>query len=260
MSTGYAIPWHLGPLTALDTETTGVNIREDRIVTGYAATVGPAGYRRNRTVGAHVLIDPGVDIPAGATAVHGISTEKAREMGCDPRDGIGSIAQAVADSLNARIPVVGFNLAFDLGMLHYECLRHDLPTVSERMGLPPAQAYGPIIDAHVLDKYVDQFRPGSRKLDDSKGPGVATHYGVPLGDNAHTADADAIAAVRVAVVIAERYPDLPTDPVALHQMQKLWRHDQASSLERHFRTKGGKRDAFVDRCWPFCLDDTHLPA
>jgi DNA polymerase-3 subunit epsilon len=249
--------WHLGPLTVADTESTGVDTRQARIVTGYVATV--LGRADGRTVlpGAHVLIDPGVDIPEEATRVHGVTTEHAVEHGCDPEDGVNSLAEACARSLLARIPLVFFNGAYDLNLIYHECLRHDLPTIAERIGLHRDAMVGPVIDAHVLDKHVDPWRKGSRKLDDSKGPGTATHYGVPL-TAAHTADADAMAAGRVAVVIADRHPEIARmDLRSLHQAQKGWRAEQMTSLQHYFHTKGGRPDAYCDPCWPSCVDPTH---
>lgn len=255
-----ATPWHLGPLTAFDVESTGVNTREARIVTGYVSTVLSRAEKRRQSIGASVLINPGVPIPQGATDVHGITDEIARAKGCDPRDGVNSLAEAVARSLIARIPVVGFNIVYDCAILYWECLRWNLPTVAERMGLPPAAPFGPIIDAHILDRHFDQYRKGIRTLDDRKGPGTGTaaHYGVPL-TKAHTADADAIASVRIAVKIAEKFagPDMPTDAVALHVMQKLWFADLQANRQHYFRTKGGKPDAYVDPCFPLCTDLSH---
>lgn len=248
--------WHLGPLTPFDLETTGIDTRQARIVTGYAATILGRADGRRILPGAQVLIDPGVDIPQEATNVHGVTTAYAKEHGCDPVDGVNSLAEAVARSLLARIPVVGFNLAYDLTLLYHECMRHDVPTVAERLGLAPSAMVGPIIDAHVLDKHVDR-RKGSRRLDNSKGPGVASHYGVPLG-NAHTADADAVASVRVAVVIAERYPEIARMTLPdLHRAQKRWREEQMTSLQHYFRTKCDRPEAYCDPCWPLCVDPTH---
>lgn len=250
-------PWHFGPLTCFDLESTGISTREDRIVTGYVATILGKADGRRRVPGANVLINPGVPIPKEASAVHGVFDIVAQEKGCDPRDGVNSLAEAVARSLLARIPVVGFNLAFDFAFLHWECIRHDVPTVAERLGKARDAMFGPIIDAHVLDKHVDPYRSGSRKLDDSRGPGTATHYGVPL-DNAHTADADAIASARVAVEIAKRFPGIGAmDVVTLHRSQKVWRAEQMVSLERYFRVMKGQTGAYCDPCWPYCVDLTH---
>lgn len=251
-----ATPWHLGMLAPLDFESTGVDTREARIVTGYTAVL--LGRDRGRGLASRptsLVVDPGIPIPPGATEVHGVTDEMAR-AGVAADDGVNTFAEEVARALQARIPVVGHNLTYDLSLLYWECLRHDLPTVAERLGYLRDAPVGPIIDTYVLDKHFDQFRRGSRKLDDSKGPGVATRYGVPLG-RAHTADADAIAAARVAVAIAVKYagPDLPTDAAQLHPLEKLWAFDQRTSLERHFRKKNP--DARVDRCWPICTDPSH---
>jgi len=248
-------PWHLGPLCAYDLETSGTNTRVDRIVTGYVCTVLGRAEGRRQMIGADVLISPGVPIPAEATAVHHVTDEMAREKGCDPVDGVNSVAEALSRALIARIPVVGHHVHYDLSMLYWECLRHGVPTVAERMGLPPAAAVGPIIDTLVLDKHVDPYRRGSRRLDDSKGPGLASLYGVPLA-RAHTADADAIAAARVAVKIAEKYPRLISpDAVQLHKEQKAWAFDQRASLETYFRKKDPNK--VLDRCWPMCIDPDH---
>lgn len=251
-------PWHLGPLCAFDTESTGVDRREARIVTGYAATILGADDGRRVVPGAQVLIDPGVDIPEEATRVHGVTTEVAQAKGCLPVDGIYAIVAALARALKARIPIVGFNLSYDFGLLHHECLRHGVPTLAEMLGKAPDAMFGPVIDAHVLDKHVDPYRRGSRKLDDSKGPGTATHYGVPL-TAAHTADADAIASARVAVRIAQLYPEVGgADLGTLWTLQRRWRAEQMDSLTRYFRRNGqSDADAWCDPCWPYCVSPEH---
>ena len=52
-------------------------------------------------------------------------------------------------------------------------------------------ALRPVLDPRVLDKHIDPYRRGGRKLTD-----LCAHYKVAL-DGAHSADADAIAACRV---------------------------------------------------------------
>jgi DNA polymerase-3 subunit epsilon len=255
-----AAPWWLGPLTPFDIETTGINVREDRIVTGFVGTVGPRRPGgRMLDVRANVLINPGVPIPPEASAVNGLTDEVVRAKGADPYDAINGLAEELARSLVAHIPVIGHNISFDLSMLYWECLRWGLPTVAERMGLPPAANVGPIIDTLVLDKHTEQYRRGSRKLADhpEKGPGVATHYGIPLAA-AHEAEADAMAAAGVAVRIAEKYPDeIMGDPRQLHQVQKLWAFDQRGSLQTWLRKKNNDPTLTIDRCWPMCTSPDH---
>mgnify|MGYP001599517541 CR=1 FL=1 len=242
--------WYLEPVTPFDLESTGVDTREARIVTGYVSTVRLADGRREIVPGAQVLVNPGIPIPPGASAVHGITDEIAREKGCDPQDGLHSIAEALARSLLAHIPVVGFNVVYDFSLLHWELIRHDLPTIGERLGRSRDAWFGPVIDAHVLDKQIDPYRKGARNLG-----ATCQHYGIDLRD-AHTADADALASTRLAVRIGRTYATIgEMAPRPLHMKQKGWRSSQAAGLETHFRKT--RPTAFVDRCWPICTDLTH---
>lgn len=59
------------PLAFIDLETTGVNISADRIVEIAIVKISPDGSRLTK----RKLINPLMPIPAGATAVHGISDE-----------------------------------------------------------------------------------------------------------------------------------------------------------------------------------------
>lgn len=245
-------PWFLGPLSPFDLESTGVNAREARIVTGYVSTV-LAG-TREVVPGAHVIVNPGVPIPSGASAVHGITDEVAQAKGCLPADGLYAIAEALRRSLLARIPVIGFNIAYDFALLHWELLRYGLPTIGERLGRSRDDMFGPVVDAHVLDKFVDPYVSGTgqRKLEPT-----CARWGVPMG-KAHTADADALAAAQLAVVIVRRTPSLAgLDLRALYLLQREQRAVQAASLQAYFRGKGGRPDAFVDPCWPMCVDQSH---
>lgn len=244
--------WYDEPITVFDLESTGVDTREARIVTAYVANVLGEEQDRHVMTGVDILVNPGVPIPPGATDVHGITDERAQRDGMHPADALANITHALADSLKARIPIAGFNLAYDFTLLYRECLRWDVPTLAELLGRPPNGMFGPVIDAHVLDKGVDPYRRGSRKLD-----ATAAHYGVTLYD-AHTADADALAAGRVAVEIARRYTAVGrADLRQLYVMQQTWRAQQMQGLQDYFRTKKGQPDAYCDPCWPACVDDTH---
>ncbi len=71
--------WNAGPFLAFDTETTGVDVENDRVVTACLIKIVPGQLAETR----NWLIDPGVEIPEAATAVHGVDTEKARNDGED---------------------------------------------------------------------------------------------------------------------------------------------------------------------------------
>ncbi|MDX2954548.1 exonuclease domain-containing protein [Streptomyces caniscabiei] len=229
---------------AWDTETTGPNPVEDRIVT--AAIVVRGGNREPRDFS--YLINPGIDIPEAATAVHGITTEKAKTDGEDPRAALDSIAGRLVDAITWGMPVVAFNQSFDWTILHHDLIRNGLPTVEERLDSEPLT----LIDPHVIDKQVDKYvkGTGARKLKPT-----SERYGVELTDW-HTAEADALAALLIAEAQFDRYPQLNSmGPTQLFAAQKAWRAEQQAGLQQWFRTRataeqGGDPNKVIDGSWP----------
>ncbi|MYX67304.1 DNA polymerase-3 subunit epsilon [Streptomyces sp. KhCrAH-43] len=222
--------WHLGRMAGFDLETTGPDPLTARIVTACIVQVGG----QQPTVAANWLTDVGgLEIPAEAAAVHGISTEKAHADGVDLRQAVDEILTALRQVITSGTPVVAMNARFDLTLLDRE---------AARFGLDPLPA-GPVIDPFVIDKEVDRYRPGKRTLTH-----LCEHYQVRL-DGAHSADADAIAACRIAWRQATRYPQLAVITLAdLHAAQVGWAAEQAASLQAHFRQT--RPDAVVEGGWP----------
>ena len=70
--------WYEGPLAAFDTETTGVDVETDRIVSAAVVVQDAPGTRPRVT---RWLVNPGVPVPAGATAVHGLTDERLQRDG-----------------------------------------------------------------------------------------------------------------------------------------------------------------------------------
>ncbi|MGH3497479.1 MAG: exonuclease domain-containing protein [Nocardioidaceae bacterium] len=231
--------WADGPILGFDTETTGVDVHTDRIVTACTVMVRPPGHGRPA---AHTwLIDPGIDIPDGAAAIHGITTSHAQTHGADPNIALFEISARIAVALSAGIPVVIFNAAYDLSILEAENVRHRLPTLTERMN---PRRVGPIVDPFVLDRHLDPRRKGKRTL-----AATCDHYHVTL-PAAHTADADALAAARLARVIGVKYPQIARlRPGDLHASQIAWHSDRQASFATWLKSQG--RDATdVDGHWP----------
>lgn len=232
--------WHQGPLVCFDLETTGVDPFRDRIVSAAVIEVGARRETRTHSW----LLDPGIPIPEGASAVHGISTEFAANNGMAAGAGVRDIARKLLDCAHAGAPVVGHNLgSYDLTMLWAECMRHGHR--DHVASLEDLAAEGCVVDTFVLDKAVDTYRKGSRKLVD-----VAAHYGITLTEaEAHGATADALAAGRIAWVIAQRYPHLlDRTPQSLHAWQVMEKRAQAESFGRYLRKQGKPDD--VAREWP----------
>jgi DNA polymerase-3 subunit epsilon len=231
------VSWHRGLIAAFDLETTGVDIESDRIVTASRWIIDPA---KGSKVHAGWMVDPGVEIPEGATAIHGITTEHAREHGQDPASAVREISGDLVHWSAEGAVTVAYNAQFDVSMLHRECLRHG--HTAEAEGLAKLR---PVADPLVLDKAVEKYRKGSRKLVD-----VAAHYGIELTEqDAHGSAADSLAAARVAYVIAERYPHIGRMPAdELHDIQREWKADQAAGLQRYLRKKDPA--AAVSPHWP----------
>lgn len=226
--------WHHGRLAAFDIESTGVDPQEDRIVTATVSVVGGG----LPTASTSWLADPGVEIPAGASNVHGITTEHARANGRPAHEVVREIVETLAAEIARGVPVVAFNARYDLTMLDREARRHGIVPLAER-GHEVL-----VIDPLIIDKQLDMYRKGKRTL-----TAVCQVYNVPLSeDEAHAADADAIAAARVAWRMGQKFEELQVGLKELHGSQIIWAAEQAESLEEWFREQG--KDETIERVWP----------
>ncbi len=213
-------------MVGFDTETTGVSTTNDRIVT--AALIR----REGDGVETHTwLINPGVEIPARATEVHGITTEHAREHGVAPSDALEEIAAELAAAMGEGTPVVGFNAQYDLTILEAELTRHGLPTLADRLG----GRVRPVVDPLVLDRHLDKYRKGPRKLID-----MCHIYAVPVvADDLHAADADVLATLDLVQAMAQMYPTMgQLDLDALHDQQASAHHAWAVRFAAWLTSKG----------------------
>ncbi|NJQ01043.1 exonuclease domain-containing protein [Streptomyces zingiberis] len=229
--------WHREALTGFDLETTGTDIESDRIVTAALAELRPDG---GPGAVRSWLLDPGVPVPAEATAIHGITTGHARRHGLPAAAGVAEIVAAVAGILRAGRPLAVMNARYDLSLLDRECRRHGVAPLAARLGGAP----GPVIDPLVLDKHVDRYRKGKRTLQ-----ALCAHYEVELA-GAHDAGADALAAAGVAVRIGRLHTSVGSlEPPALHDLQIRAAADQAASFQRYLRRTSDPA-AYVERAWP----------
>ena len=219
-------------LAVFDTETTGLDTRHARIVTCFLGIIGPNGEVQE----SHSwLADPGVDIPEQAAAVHGVTTEMAREQGRSAPDVVREIGDTVGGYLASGLPVVAYNAVYDFSILHHEMVRYDIAPLSDPR---------PIIDPLVIDRAVDTYRKGKRTLGMA-----AAHYLVAL-DDSHRADADAIAAGRVAQAILRQHEETLTgDAQWLHDQQIEWARAWAENYQK-FRRGSGDPSFVASGAWP----------
>lgn len=232
-------PWYKGPLLSLDTETTGVDVFEDRMVTCNMTYSYNNGITPDYV--ANWMVDPGVEIPEGASNVHGVTTEIAQRDGGDPFEALKNIANHLKNWDSLGFPVVIFNAAYDASLLNAEF---------DRYGISRPTNWDRVIDPLVLDKGLDPFRKGSRKLID-----MARHYGIELSeDDAHSADFDAGASVQIARKIGELWEiDAPIEEI--QAQQKIWKKKQAAGFQRYKRELDNDQTLIINGEWPFQTKD-----
>lgn len=204
-------------LGVFDLETTGVNVEEARIVSAHVGVLNEHGALVSRR---DWLVDPGVEIPAQAQAVHGISTGQARKEGLEASIAVAEILASLAELFSRGVAVVAYNAPYDFTVLDREARRHDLVALADP---------NPIVDPLVIDRAVDKYRRGKRTLQVT-----CEHYGVCL-DNAHDASDDAVAAGRLAQELARRFPQLAVEAALLHEHQIAWSREQAEDFQSYMR-------------------------
>ncbi|MBD9728583.1 3'-5' exonuclease [Streptomyces caniscabiei] len=229
--------WYEGPLAAFDTETTGVDVETDRIVSAAVVVQDAPGTRPRVT---RWLVNPGVPVPAAATAVHGLTDEQLQRDGRWPAPVMEEIARALAEQAVRGRPLVVMNAPFDLTLLDRELRRHRASSLDRYVETTPLR----VLDPRVLDKHLDRYRKGRRTLTD-----LCAQYEVTL-DGAHDAAADAQAAMDVVRAVGHRFATrlARLSPAELHTLQAVWHAAQARGLQAWF-ARSGTEEA-VDPAWP----------
>lgn len=234
--------WLEQTMVGFDTETTGVSTTLDRIVT--AAVITRTGTGADATVTTRTwLLNPGVEIPEQATAVHGITNQMAQDSGADPVMALEEIALHLSEALRAGFPVVAFNASFDLSILEAELRRHELPSLASRLETDDIR---PVVDPLVLDRHLDRYRKGKRKLID-----MCATYGVEVdGDDLHAADADVLATLDVVHAMARAYPTIGEVELSDLHDQQVSAHRAWAENFRAWLTSKGKTDDLPGLKWP----------
>lgn len=212
-------------MCSFDLETTSADPRTARIVTSALVKVEVP----NKEVVLR-LADPGIEIPEAATAIHGITTEYARANG-RPHDEV--VQQTIADIYAAweqGFTLIVYNATFDLSVLSQ---------------LDPSFVVkGLVFDPYVVDR-ARVRRPGKRTL-----TAVSEYYAVPVGDDAHEASADALAAARIAWQMCKRWPELTQmDEGELMEQQAIDYFRMQESLAQYFERQG-RDTSTINYAWP----------
>jgi DNA polymerase-3 subunit epsilon len=175
------------PLAFFDIESTGISPRADRIIELAVVRIHPDGNRDSR----RWLVNPGIAIPPETTRIHGFTDADVKD--CPP-------FPAVADSAYRYLE------GCDLG--GYNLLRFDVPMLVEEFAR--AGLFFDIEDRNIVDVQRIFHQKEPRDL-----TAALAFYCGEMHLDAHGAEADVLATIRVLEGQYRQYNDLPQDMNAL---------------------------------------------
>ncbi|MBS1644538.1 MAG: 3'-5' exonuclease [Bacteroidetes bacterium] len=178
------------PIVFFDLETTGTNPAKDRIIEIALVKLSPEGNRDTWIK----RINPGIPIPAEATAVHGITDADVKDA---PE------FRQIAKELSIWLRGCDFG--------GYNCARFDLPMLVEELLRAGVQV--DFSNARTIDAQKIFFMMAQRNLS-----AAYKFFCNKTLENAHSAEADTLASIEVLEAQLDRYQELGTDVEKLHQL------------------------------------------
>jgi len=175
------------PLAFIDIESTGANPRQDRIIDLAIIKILPGGAREKYVF----RCNPGMPIPAEAQAIHHISN--ADVAGCP---------------LFAELAEKIFNLLKDCDLAGFGVIRFDVLILAEEFAR--AEFSFPQEDCRLIDAQRIYHKKEPRDLS-----AALVFYCHEEHADAHGAEADTLASIKVFEAQLAKYPDLPQDIAAL---------------------------------------------
>lgn len=211
----------------IDTETTGPDPDTARVVEIGVARVEAMqiGWTHSR------LVNPGVPIPEGAAAVHGITDDMV--VDAPP---IAEVADAFLANVRKADVLVGYNA------LHF-----DFPILARELGEGWSEA---IEGKHLVDPLVLVRLPDVGKFWPGKGrhrlTSVAERWGIEA-EGAHRAAADCVMTAKVLIHLLDgfgrggmAYPMISTQAHELSKSIQGWALDQEEDFRRYRERRGAR--------------------
>lgn len=233
----YEIPdtqWSALHLVGVDLETTGLDVRRDRIVTAAAVHITENGAPVEE---AAMLTHPGIPIPEEASKVHRITDDQALRKGRPYEEVYAKLRATITHAWQNGHAVVVYNAPYDLSIIHHEGLR---------LGYPPLDV-GFVIDPLVIDRQMTR-KSGSDRSRRLK-PTAVEHR--VRADIEHDAIEDVLTTLRICWRM-KRHPAVGLwSARKLWVMQPRWYRQRGEELREYFESKGNsERAATVGIEWP----------
>lgn len=207
----------LRPIASIDIESTGVDPVKDRIIEFAAAVLNPDGSRSRWCQ----RFNPGVPIPAEATAIHGITDADVADL-----PPFADFARRIVRALSGK-DIAGYNLR-----------RFDLPILDEE--LRRAGLKLDLTGIEVIDCFGIFSKKEPRKLEDA-----VRRYCGREHVGAHGAGADADATLDVFAGQLEAYSDLGATVAEIAAFSRLSEKTEADIAGKLYRDPDG------DVCYAF---------
>lgn len=196
------------PICFLDLETTGINVSTDKIVEIAIVKIAPDGTK----IVKRKLINPEMSIPKSASDIHGITDEMVKDA---------PTFKAVANEIKQFIEgadLAGYNSnRFDIPMLNEEFLRAGVSVDVESRKLLDVQKVFHMMEQRTLSAAYKFYC--HKNLED-----------------AHSAEADAIASWEVLEAQVEKYPQIGN---TVDSIVKFTGEDQIVDFARRFVIENG---------------------
>jgi DNA polymerase-3 subunit epsilon len=196
------------PICFIDLETTGINVSIDRIVEIAIIKIAPDGSKQVK----RKLINPEMPIPAGASEVHGISDDMVKDAPT-----FKSVANEIKQFIEGA-DMAGYNSnRFDIPMLNEEFLRAGIAIDMESRKLLDVQKVFHMMEQRTLSA-------------------AYKFYCDKTLEDAHNAEADAMATFEVLEAQVQKYPQLGNTVDAI---VKFTGEDQIIDFARRFIYENG---------------------